>query len=49
MSTKGRVEVKNDSGKTDKRKKITLKDKGIQTARDRKIKIEAKDLMSEGK
>lgn len=47
MSTKGRVEVKNDSGKTDKRKKITLKDKGIQTARDRKIKIEAKDLMSE--
>lgn len=47
MSCKGKIEVKSDTGKTEKRKKITLKDKGIQTARGRKIKIEVEDLTSE--
>ncbi|XP_053988010.1 geminin isoform X2 [Hylaeus anthracinus] len=40
----------NDKSKHDaqKRKKITLKDKGVQTARGNKIKIEVEDLTSEG-
>ena len=54
MSTKVRIDntkVRSDAPKneTTKRKKSTSKDKGIQTARGGKIKVEVEDLTSEGK
>lgn len=42
------VNEKSKNDEKPKRKKVTLKDKAVQTARGRKIKIEVEDLTSEG-
>lgn len=42
------VNEKSKNDEKPKRKKVTLKDKAVQTARGEKIKIEVEDLTSEG-
>lgn len=42
------VNEKSKNDEKPKRKKVTLKDKAVQTARGGKIKIEVEDLTSEG-